>query len=505
MLPKNLYTIITKQPNQIIPVDYLKHILSKKPNVFGYAVQDGEGLSVGREEGPPDFDALDQMNGETQGMRSMLCFGWLDKGYNVEDIQPFTINDADDNPFLAIGLDGDFPTYDTNNGRTQEFNLMSEIIAPSLADICELTDGEIGKLMAALGKPVFENNFTKAIGHRGVLSILPFDGDEYYLGTDVLGGDPFTWGRTSNLHEWGKEKVQEPVVEKKARFTFGGKKVTPPALPQDVATKGEGPKTSVPEVKKVGNTTVVDTKKEEPKATGPAPVRPPDWCHKNDDKRSWYQMVAGSLPSGWKKNIPVIPAEGVKLPGKIEDLTEWRANRAKSTISNQPKPVQTQTSAGPVKTAEQVKAVKAEENSPIIRPEKMEKILDIAAKIEKHVDGQSVEMNDPKTIQAVESKFTDFSNAVASKPSETVNWPVSSLFAIGNTDVAALVCYAVEMRALARMYMEEKGMMVKPEPAKTTTTVTKIGDNSTKTESISNETAPAPKKKGFSFGKKAAA
>ncbi len=246
MLPKNIYTTIVKNADQIIPTDYLQLILAKKPNVFGYAVQDGEGLSVGREEGTPEMVDLETMNTETQGLRSLLCFGWLDTGFNVEDIPPFTINDADDKPFIAIGLDGDFPKYDTNNGRTQEFNLMSEIIAPSLENICELTDGEISKLMAALGKPVFSNPFLAAIGHRGVLNILPFEGDAFYAGKDTLGGEPFTWGRTSQLHGWGDAK-QEPVkVEApKKKFSFGSKKAeTPPALPKDVATKGESPKTS---------------------------------------------------------------------------------------------------------------------------------------------------------------------------------------------------------------------------------------------------------------------
>lgn len=502
MLPKNLYTVVTKVAGEKIETDYLKLIFDKKPNVFGYAVQDGEGLSIGREEGTPDFDALEQMNEETKDMRSMLCFGWLDKGFNIEDIQPFTINDADDKPFLAIGLDGDFPKYDTNNGRTQEFNLMAEIIAPSLADICELTDGDIAKLMATIGKPMFNNNFLAAVGHRGVLNILPFEGDSFYAGKDVLGGEPFTWGRTSNLHGWGEEKVQEVKTEvKKPRFTFAGKKpAAPPALPQDVATKGEGPKTSVPEVKTVGATTVKDVKKEAPKA-GPAPIRPPDWVHKNDDKRTWYQMVGGAIPNGFKKGIPVIPVEGAVIPKNIEDLNAWRAARAKSTIvaaGEQKAPV-TATSAGAPKSGVEVKEIRQQENAPIIPAASMDKILDL---VTKHLDGQSVEMKDPKTIQAAEQKFVEFSAAIASSPQEIVNWPISFLFAMAKTDIAALVAYAVEMRSIARARMEEKGLMAKPEPAKATTTTTKIGDNSTKTESISNE--PAPKKKGFSFGKKAA-
>ena len=499
MLPKNLYTVIIKQPKQIIETDYLKLIISKKPNVFGYAVQDGEGLSIGREEGTPELDDLETMNTETVDFRSMMCFGWLDKGFNIEDIQPFTINDADNNPFLAIGLDGDFPKYDTNNGRTQEFNLMSEIIAPTLADICELTDGEITKLMAALGKPSFNNNFLAALGHRGVLNILPFEGDPFFAGKDTLGGEPFTWGRTSNLHGWGDVK-QEPVKveEKKSRFSFG-KKVAPV---QDAATPGTAPRASVPEVNKTGATTVVDVKKEE-KATGPLPIRPPEWLHNNDDKRAWYQMVAGTLPTGWKKRIPVIPVEGAKIPATVVDLQNWVVDRKKASIAastTKPEPAKTETSTGAPKTGAEIKAIRQEENLPIIPAKDMEKVLDFVAK---HLDGQSVQMQDPATIQALETKHGDFSAAVGCTPQESINWPVSGLFGLANTDPRSIVLYALEMRVYARKYMEEKGMLKTPT---STTTETKIGDTGKKVESIANEPAVQPKveKKKFSFGKKVA-
>jgi len=492
-LPKNIYTTVMKNADQIIPLDYLKLIISKKPNVFGYAVQDGEGLSVGREEGTPELVDLETMSTETQGLRSMLCFGWLDKGFNIEDIQPFTINDVNDSPFLAIGMDGDFPKYDTNNGRTQEFNLMAEIIAPSLADICELTDGDIAKLMAAIGKPMFNNNFLAAVGNRAVLNILPFEGDPAYFGKDTLGGEPFTWGRTSQLHGWGDVKQEPAKAEnKKPRFSFGKKTVAaaPQAVPQDVATPGTTPRASVPEVKAV-----------EKKHEGPAPVRPPSWCLNNDDKRSWYQMVSGALPSGWKKGIPVIPIEGVTPPAKVEDLNAWRASRKKAAISADnvtPAPAATSTSAGAPKSGAEVAAIRAEENLPIIPAKDMESLLNF---VTKHLDGQSVQMTNPDEIQAIEKKFPPLSECLGLKPQELLNWPVSGLFALGKHDSRALVLGFLEMRNLWRNTLKMEDLVATA--PKATTTTTKIGDTGKKVESVSNEAPPA-KKKMFSFGKKAA-
>lgn len=492
MLPKNIQTVITKNVGHIVPKDALQLILAKKPNVFGYVVQDGEGLSIGREEGTPEMVDLETMNTETVDFRTILTFGWLDTGFNKEDILPLALYDGE-TPFLAFALEGDFPKYDTNNGRTQEYNLVSEIIAPSLSDICELTGGDVEKLLATLGKPMFNNNFLAAIGHRGVLSILAPTGDFAHFSKNEL-GEVYDWGTMSQRHGFGDAK-QEPVKveEPKKRFSFGSKKteVTPPSLPKDVATKGEGPKTSVPTVKV-----------EAPKTTGPMPVRPPAWCHNNDDKRSFYQMVCGNLPSGWKKNIPVIPVEGAVVPATLEDLNAWRAARKKATISAStvvPAPAATATSAGSVKTATEVKEIKAEESLPIIPAKEMEKLLDFVAK---HIDGQSSQMIDPSQIQAIEKKFPPLSECLGLKPEELLNWSPSSLFALAKHDSRAIVLMALEYRNLWRNTLKLEDLVGTEKP-KVTTTETKIGDTGKKVESVVNE--PPAKKKMFSFGKKAAA
>jgi hypothetical protein len=268
---------------------------------------------------------------------------------------------------------------------------------------------------------------------------------------------------------------------------------------KDAASKGEGPKTSVPEVKTVGATKIVDVKPET-KATGPLPIRPPAWCHNNDDKRSWYQCVLGSLPSGWKKNIPVIPIQGITPPATIEDLNAWRADRKKATISAdnvKPAPAATSTSAGPTKTAEQVKEIRAEENLPIIPAKDMEKLFDFVAK---HIDGQSSQMIPPDQIQAIEKKFPALSECLGLKPQELLNWSPSSLFALAKHDARAIVLMALEYRNLWRNTLKVEDLVATA--PKVTTTETKIGDNGKKVESVSNE--PPAKNKMFSFGKKAA-
>lgn len=497
VLPTNLQTVIMKNAGHVVPNELLQLIISKKPNVFGFAVQGkdekgGAELSIGHEEGTPEMADLEDFQRNAVDFRAMLTFGWLTEGFNKEDILPLVLyGDGDNNAYIALGLEGDFPKHDTNNGRTQEQNLAMEIILPTLAEICELVDGDIPKLLAALGKPSFNNNFLSQIGHRGILNILPFEGEPLFFGKNTLGGEPFDWGQTSQLHGFGDAK-QEPVVEApKKRFSFGKKTaaVEPPAVPKDVATPGTAPRASVPAVK-------TEVKKHE----GPDPVKVPEWVHSNDDKRDFYLMVMGGIPKEWKRRIPVIPAVGATVPNSLVDLNAWRANRKKAAIaaSSVVKPVETATSAGSPKTGTDIKTIKAQENLPIIDAKEMEGLLNFVAK---HLDGQSVEMTKPSEIQAIEKKFPALSEALGMKPQELLNWPVSGLFALGKHDYRAIVLGFIEMRNLWRNTLKVEDLV--DTAPKVTTTETKIGDTGKKVESVSNEAAPV-KKKMFSFGKKAA-
>lgn len=492
-LPANLQTVIMKNAGHVVPKELLQLIVAKKPNVFGFAVQgqDDKGkseLSIGREEGTPEMADLEEFQRNAMDFRAMLTFGWLAEGFNKEDILPLVLYGEDNNAYIAIGLEGDFPKHDTNNGRTQECNLATEIILPTLAEICELVDGDIPKLLAALGKPSFNNNFLSQIGHRGVLNILPHEGEPLFFAKNEL-GETYDWGQTSQRHSYGDAKQEPEKVEApKKRFSFGAKKIVagPPAPPQDVATKGDAPRASVPKT---------EVKKHE----GPAPVKIPEWVHSNDDKRSWYQMVAGGLPKEWKRRVPVIPLEGVKLPNNLADLNDWRASKFKANMVQTPP--KTETSAGAPKTGADIKAIKAQENLPIIDAKDMEKLLEFVAK---HLDGQSVEMTKPSEIQAIERKFPALSEALGLKPQELLNWPVAGLFSLGKHDYRALVLGFIEMRNLWRNTLKVEDLInTEHVNDKVTTTTTKIGDTGKKVESVSNEPAPT-KKKMFSFGKKAA-
>ena len=502
-----IQTVLGKEIGHTVPEDLLKVILKQGPTAFGFAVQctDDKGnpeLSVTRQEGAPKLEELIEFLNNAKDFRALIAFGMLGTKFNNDDILPLILNDGDDKPFMALGLEGDFPKFDdTATGRTQEFNLASSIIIPSLLDICEMTEGDLAKITAALGRDSFNNNFLAQIGHRGIMTILPVEGEFLNFGKNEI-GESYDWGFTSNRFTYG-DAVQEPVKEVEApvvkKFSFGPKKGATsavPALPKDVATPGTAPRASVPSATKTGNTTIVDVKNE-PKLTA---VRVPSWCHKNEDIKTFYDMVYGKRPDNWKKKLPVIPMEGAVIPQNIEEMHAWAAERAKSAITaNAAKavtPAATATAAPAPKSGGEIAAARSDD-LPIIPAKDMEKLLDFVAK---NTDATTTKMMTPSEIQALEKKWGTFSASIASTPLEMYHWPGSVWFAMAQTEPRAIV---LAMREYANLWYNTlkaedlvgTSVTTKVTPG-ATTTVTKSG-GTTKTESVSNEVAPTPRRGWF--------
>lgn len=482
-------TLLTKKTGQLIPVELLAAILNRRPSAFGAVVQDLTGdkpeLSIIHEATTPTMAQLEEFQKNAKDFQAMLYFGELGSKFNPEDIQPLIIRDGDDKPFMAIGLEGDFPKYCEPADRTEAYNLASKIIIPTILEVCELAGGELDPIIAALNDDRFNKTFLEHVAHRGALTIFPIEGDPINLGKNELGG-VYDWGTTSQRHAFDDIKQEPKKVEAKKGFSFYFDKkqeASPPALPKDVATKGDGPRTSVPEVRADGKNM-------------PQPVKLPDWIHKNDDKRTWYQMVGGTIPEkGWKNGVPIIPViPEAEMPKDLGDLKIWEANRLKAELEAKKKapviantePVhqpKTETSAGAPKTGSEIAAQRREEEEhrAIINAKDMEKILNVVAAF-KPEDMMSV-----KDMADLEKKVGDFSSSVGVTPQEMLNWPLSGLFAIARTDPRAMVLAFVEMRKLWRDTLKVEDLVK--------TTETKIGETGKKVESVVVE-----KKKGFSFG-----
>lgn len=504
-------TILHIKAGHLAPADLLARLIAKKPNAWGFVVQDtadGE-LAIQREDASGlVLENLQELQTNAKDYNLSIYFANLKAGYNVEDIQPFVIDDADGKPFMALFIEGDITGYPEPKDRTEQFNLASNLIIPQVLEYCETYEGDLERIVGKLNGELFNKNFMNTVGHRAVLHIVPHSGDVIFLGKNELGG-VYDWGQVSNRHGFG-DVSQEPAAEKPKKFSFGGKKsgptssVKPPEqnapgvhtvgntthvrVPQDVATKGEGPRTSVPDV---GAPTLA--------------AKPPSWVHSNKDLRTWYNIVGGSIPAGsvLKKRLPIVVKDEVaaKITNQ-KDFDKYVMSKrltttggSEATVLNVTK-AETET-ATPQPSSQPLAPPSEQPELPILNPQQTEKVLDFVAK---YLDGNSKEMSDPRTMQSLEKDIPTLSQQLGLKPEELLNAPASFWFGLMHTEPRALVLATLEFRNLWRPHVKQ--VTVTKSDSGTVTKTEKTG-TTTKQESVAPP-APAKPSSKFSFGKKAA-
>jgi len=507
-------TILHIKAGHVAPMQLISCILAKKPNVWGVAVQDVEDgkpeLAIQREDAKDlSIDDVKTLMENAKDRPLTIYFGKLAEPCHMDDIQPFIISDSEDKPFMTIFVEGTLVGHDVE-GRTEQATFVDKIIIPQILEWCEDFEGDLDKITKKLNSDTFNNNLLAHVGHRAVIHIMPFDGEVITLGKNEL-GETEDWGFTSQHHDYKAVKEQEPekAAEPEKKNKFFAKKSTPTAT---APTKKENP----PGVHTVGATTATGGKVQD--AATPAsenkPVtgkvddkkdaltlRCPSWLHKNGDVKLFYQLTdgyfegplfkKGQIPGSWKKRIPVIvkdpkvfaAAEQWKTP---EDMHKFELSTRGSTSAPLPKDK-------PV--AEPLPAPQEDTNLPIIPAKELEKILDVVSKL----DANSKEIIDPKEYKDFETLHDLFSESVGAKIEETLNWPVSGLFAIGKTDYRAAVMGWIEARAHLRQAIAQG---YKPGTFKNVVTkTTDLGNGSTKTESVVTTHVP-PAAKASDIGPK---
>jgi len=508
-------TLMHVKAGHLPPDDMLKLLLDTvKPNAFGFSVQNVENgvpdLAITREDATGmGVDELKKLFVNAKDHDLIVYLAQLAKGYDPQDIQPFVIHDGDNNPFIAIYLEGDIIGNDEPKDHTEQANYVNGILIPQILEWCTDFEGDLEKITPKLKGDVFERSFKMHVGHRAVLTLMPCDGEIIVKGTNTLGYTS-DWGWTSQKHGYGDKVIEpeKPAAEVAGKKTFwGGRGQTSvPAVAAPVEPKpdtNDHTKTDKDGKPIHDAATPIGEKKNTQTPTMAA--RLPVWAKSNDDVKLWYTIVSGEIHPQWKKRLPcnVIDFEAVKINNLI-DFKTYALGKALKTTGQK-----TETSSGspPPDTGKaDVKAISGvmgDKELPIIGPKAMEGVLDF---ITKYLDGNSNVIPDPKEMQAIEKALPNFEAACGLNNYESLNWPPAALVGIGKTDIMALVTYALTWRSYARPYV-----LLELEKAKagSTTTVTKLGDNTTKTESIANTHVLAnnelkPAKKAFWGGKQVA-
>lgn len=488
-------TIVTINAGHQAPVELLKLLLDKKPTAFGFSIQnveDGEpDLSIERSEEIPTLEMLTQMNEGSKPWPVQLYFSYVE-GISADSIQPFVLTDSEGDAFMTIAVEGVFSKFGEPTTETEEHNFVTSLIIPTVNEYLELTDYDLPKVLKQLSGDSFnKTSFLSNIDHRAVLSILPIVGDPIFLGKNELGQD-YEWGTVSQRHGFGDAKQDPaPIITAAPKKTKGwwkrddvkaadGVPVEPikeepkeaPKEPAKEPQKQE-PKPSVP---------TVQPKKEEPaKSTA---IRPPSWCHSNQDCKNFYKALGVPVPQNLKKRLPVIPLKNADLDFEKMDSKSLQALVLQIQLANsQPK-----TSAAVTPAPAEVKAADAknldkaieDRNLTILDKKKLDQALDF---VDKYLDGNGQVMDHPKESQKLESKIPTLSESLGYEPLSVLNWPRGAIFAFAEKNQTAMAMAFIEVVDLLRPHV--KAPEAKVEATTTVTeTVSDDGNKTVKTESV---------------------
>lgn len=476
--PKHFSTIILKKPGMIVPRDVLTLAMKENPSCCGYAIQ-----AVDEENRPmlyaekysilPDISKIDTLQNEAKDFWMTLFLSKFDGKFDKDLVQPFTLfGGEEDDPHLAIFLEGDFPAL-SNAGdiNSDESNLAHNIIIPKLQQINRLTKGDMQALREEMETEQFNNELLRETGHRGMFVFMMQEGDPLCFGKNELGGE-FEWGATSNLHQYTEIKEQEPkaeepkVVSSKRRFGLNMDKTSAPTqekMPEGVhKVPDKKVETPAPEAK-------TDDKVE---GQGGYYWTPPAGLTGRHLKRAIRKMLGlrgnEDLPKGWS-------AAGAKFwvndPSKTEGpsspIIQNKFSEPVKDLKDIGKVIQMKTPATETKVIEP----KTTDVAPAITDSERSKAQEY---ILKHLDGKSNVIPSMEDMSKAEEKWASFSQKVT--PLEnTFRWPADKTWAFfQNNPKAAFIMWLEYRRSLYSFLSKEPDK--KPVEPKGTETKTSVPD-----------------------------
>lgn len=462
----NLAMIIHKKAGQSIDERLLVKALDQFPSAIGTVTRVNGELHVSNDRGVPD---LETMKTALEAAKDHEVYVWLakiDEQDNIkqEDIQPFVIED-NGKIVLAVMVEGDFAKYNTPNGSDEWANFSTEVLLPTINEYAELSEGNFEKFVEHLHGKMFEKNMMSHVGHRGIIAVIPCEGDALVLSqsNSLLG--TYDWGFTTQHLDHDKiadqtPEVKEEPTEKKSFFSFSSKKAdtsakqteTPPA-PKTEADKSDPVNTTKAEDKKVSEADkkVLPPKGKNSNIPSPAPgVRVPDTL-KGKARKQYIRKGMGlspnsdELPEGWFKEGFVIPAKGTK-PSVVKDLKDLG------------KAVQSSSSAAAIEAGKKAGEYPAKDGDsspiPVITEKNKLAVMEF---VSKRLDKNSQEITDPKTMQAAEAKIPTFTEATGVTVGDLKKLFFKDLSDFANT-------YPMEA---ALLIMELRNEIKIEEPAKT--------------------------------------
>lgn len=462
-------TVLVKEPGKTIPQDFLAHVMAANPSCMGAMSQfvDDENrptLSTGINEELPSVEDVMRLQEQAIDSPMIMYFGKYPEGYDSTNIQPFELITGANGPIVALMSDGNFHEHGhAESKNSDDFFLAFEYFAPKLQQLYSACNLDVNKLKEQLKLPFVQKELNGIYTGRGDMILLFNDGEIMRFGQNAL-GRKLEWGYVSNSHDFKFPEAQAEVpAEPEKKGLLGsllkGKKTSPTPMGSSspATTVVHNQPAPSPEQKTMTSVPSVPVSRE--------PIQVPATISSNSKIKEWYMKNAGFIPANWKSRPKVIPQLDGKDLGTLDQAIAASAATAPAT----PASVQEARDAkkaghktGEDAHIEQLQQQKAERKAPVLpalTPEVREEIQKLflgQGQIMKAMDMSGEQVVDPKTIQAIESKYPSFVQqlGITGGIEATLNWPFESRVELCETypKAAAILMkdMAMELRELKK-------------------------------------------------------
>lgn len=226
--------IIHRKGGQNIPESYLERVLNNNPKALGMiGIDKQSGMKLERFNDVPSLEDFKKALAVDK-REAFLWFGLYPSTFDTNDIQPFLLLGEEDDPLLAIMMEGDFVATTTGSSHLDVWHVAEEL-REEIKTLYDLCGEDLDKLMIALRSKSQFNNFANKIKTNGSMLFLPSDGEEWMVSKDNKFERKFDWGWTSNVLGWNpskeiaKDNASERPTAKSFADAFGKTPIITPA------------------------------------------------------------------------------------------------------------------------------------------------------------------------------------------------------------------------------------------------------------------------------------
>src|SRR5882724_17887 len=211
--------IVTVDPDQVAPEDYIELCCAGYSSAFGYMVvdkEDGKNVLFSDYSIPtPDIKEVMDLQRNEAPNKLVMIFHDYPEGFIEDDVMPFgLVVGKDEKDLLCVMIDGVFSGFEKKeSAHSSIFHFVDEVLQPKFDHLFNLLGGDIKKMDEELANTVLHKELLMNSTGPTTFTFLSTEGPVINISDTEFEGS-FDWGQTSNHLDWGKTAEELGKVAK---------------------------------------------------------------------------------------------------------------------------------------------------------------------------------------------------------------------------------------------------------------------------------------------------